>query len=285
MICQSSYNSYDEIPEALRGEFEQKGAKWVLKADAIPGVGALFNPALYENEQRAITQAKNRKEEVDRLTLRNQELERQVGAAHAPGSVVLGPDDAKLWNEYTPLGTPKDLKKMKARNEELEIKVGTAEMAEQIQKVVKDTGLNHEVLADWAGGPDGKGHSFFTKDVTQNIQGKDTVVKVPFVKVETERNGKIEVTEHELLPYAKEKLPEWKYAALTAKPDGKGGAQPAATAAPAATNGVRLPVLGSAANKTTPGGGGDKRPVDKFNEERASRPSPFAKPTQGAATQ
>lgn len=276
MICQAIYDSFDAIPEALRAEFENKNGKWQLKDDAIPGVGPLFNAAVYANEQRAITQAKNKQTRIEELERQNSDL--KLASAGEPGSVTLTKEDAALWKEYTPLGTPKDLKKKIALVDELQVKVGQVETADQIQKVVKDTGLNHEVLTDWAMSPDGKGVSFFTK-TSKDASGKEVVTA--YAKIETDKGGgKVEVSEVELLPFAKEKLPEWKYDALVAAGDKK----TTTTTQPAAGTGTRLPNLGSTRTGAAEGNGGNERPVDRFNKARTERPSPFAPPVNNAAT-
>jgi len=274
MICEATYASLDAIPEALREEFEQVGGKWQLKPTAIPGVGPLFNSALAANEQKAVGQVKTRNVRIKELETQVNDLENKLAVVDIPGHKVLSKEDSDLFDKYAKLGTPAELETQLAAAKDALDKAQRFEITEALNKVAGTlTGINSEVLSDWAlGNPNLK---FFTKSVEQtDAKGLKTTVEVPFVRIEEEKNGKVEVSEKELLPFAKESLPDWKYAALTTAADGKKVTAPTAQAP---VKGVRLPDLGS--TQTAPAGGSTKeRPIDTFNKQRDARPSPFAKP-------
>lgn len=276
MIVQSVYDSVDQIPPEYKDEFEFKNGKWQLKADAIPGVGDLFNAGIVANRDRALDQLKAKNTEIQNLNEQLKEAQSKANSAIPAGAVVLQGDDAKAWNEYQALGTPKDLKKVVKEVQTLTEKVRTAELTQSLESVAKAAGLNHGVLSDWATHPiDGKGISFLTKK-EKNDKGED--IEVAYVKVETPIDGnpnKTEVKEHKLLDFAKEKLPDWKFDALTKVEGHK--AETKAT-------GVVMPNLGKAnRDGVKPTGSEEKRAVDKFNAERAQVPNPFT-PAQTQST-
>lgn len=260
MIVQATYKSLDEIPEkfegSLRDEFHQVDGKWVLKDTAIPGVGVLFNKALYDNEQRAITQAKNHRDRAKALEAEVNELRSQLATVQTPGNVSLSSSDAKNWERYTKLGTPKDLEQALEELGSLRDKVQKFELEKAVSDVAKASGLNAEVLSDWAFSSEGKNLAFELKTVDNK--------QVAFVKVEkSDSDGKVSVEEKELLAFAKEALPEWKYTALTSEVK----SQPEIKQSP------KLPILGSSQSKVD--NEERKRPVDLFNQQRQTKPSPF----------
>lgn len=279
MICQASYDSLEAIPEALREEFVQINGKWQLKETAIPGVGQLFNSALAANERKAVDQVKKRNEKIVELTEENNTLKDKLAVIDTPGSKQLSKEDAESFDKYTKLGTPKEIETKLTQYTELSEKVTKFETTETLSKIATATnGLNADVLSDWATSKEAEGLSFFVKSVEQtDAKGNKTTSDVPFVRIEKNEGGKIQVSERELLPFAKEMLPDWKYAALTtASTNGNGKANnaPVNTGVP---NGVKLPDLGSSRNAPDKDSS-KKKPIDIFNEQRDARPNPFAKP-------
>lgn len=282
MICQATYDSLEAIPEALRGEFESKDGKWVLKADAIPGVGPLFNPGLEANRNQIRGELVQEKAKVTDLTTRLNQAQEELAKSRQPGGRVLSPDDAKTFDEYTKLGAVKDVKQKVTGFEDLKKKVDAAELKDAIVKVAKEAGLNEEVLSDWASHPtEGEGLSFFVKDVTEKDPktGQDVVVKRGFVKKSVKKGEEVETSEHPIEDIAKERLPEFKQTALFTDASGNGDKRPAPSGGPVIRKpGVRVPDASSAGGGGTSGDSGNKRPVDRFNEERSKAPSPFDVP-------
>ena len=278
MICQATYNSLEDIPEELRDEFHQVNGKWQLKDDAIPGVGPLFNPALAANEQKAVGQVKSRNIKIKDLEEENHRLQDRISALDQPGHVVLSKEDSEAWSKYVKLGTPSDVETKLKDHATSSTKLHQLETKENLAKVVKavkDVNLNVDVLTDWATRSDSSHLEFFVKSVEQtDTKGVKTTVEVPYVKIKTQKGDAVEVSEREMLPFAKESLPEWQYTALVA------GAAPGKIE-PQQKPGVKVPDLGSTAKVPAPVGD-KKRPVDKFNEQREARPSPFAKPLVAA---
>lgn len=287
MICQATYDSFESIPEALRDEFHQVSGTWRLKDSAIPGVGQLFNSALAANERKAVDQVKTRNERIRALEEQLNAANDKLATLDTPGNAVLSKEDSALWERYNKLGTPKEIEDKLGELPSLKQKVEKAEVAEAMSKIASAGGVNTEVLSDWATSPEGAGFKFFVKSVEQtDAKGAKTVTEVPYVRVEKTENGTIKVEERELLPFAKETLPEWKYNALVAAAESKGpengNGRPAAQRA-AVGGGVKIPDLGSAQNQPK-ADTAKQRPVDKFNEQRAARPSPFANKAAGIIT-
>lgn len=291
MICEARYNSLEAIPEALRDEFEQINGKWQLKISAIPGVGPLFNSALAANEEKAVGQVKTRNDKIRSLEEENNQLKDKLSVLDTPGNKVLSKADADTFDAYTALGTPTEIKTKLEKLPELEGKVTRFETSESLVKVTKANGLgntklNPEVLTDWLSSPENKGTSVFVKtEERTDAKGAKVSVEIPYLRIEAQENGKTTVSEKELLTYAKEKMPEWKYSALVAgaidaaSTNGKGNTAPANTG-----GGLRVPDLGSARQEPTTDGD-KKRPVDKYNEQRAAKPNPFAKPVMPGVSQ
>jgi hypothetical protein len=284
MICQATYDSLESIPETLRDEFHSVNGKWQLKDTAIPGVGPLFNSALAANEAKAVGQVKTRNEKIKTLEEELNTAKDRLSVLDTPGTKVLSKADGDTFDAYTKLGTPTEIESKLKNHTELETKVATFETGAALSKVTEANGLgdvklNPEVLTDWLASADAKGLKAFVKTVeSTDAKGVKTSVEVPYIRVEKTVDGKIEVTEKELLPFAKETLPEWKYSALTSgngngngNEPGKGKPAPLVKGA-----GVKIPDLGSA-RKTVDEGADKKRPVDVYNEQRASKPSPFSK--------
>ncbi len=281
MLFNATYDSFDAIPEAYRAEFEQVNGKWQLKADAIPGVGPLFNAGLAANEARAVSQVKTRNEKIKEQEQTINQLQDKLAVLDSPGNKVLSKADADSFDAYAALGTPTEIKAKLEKLPELEGKVTKFETSDALAQVAKANGLgdvklNPEVLTDWLGAT--KGITAFVKtEERQDTKGQKVNVDVPYLRIEeTGADGKTTVSEKELLTFAKEKMPDWKYNALisgsaeAAPAGGKGNPAPANTG-----GGMKVPDLGSA--RQQPAADGDtKRPVDKYNEQRAARPSPFA---------
>lgn len=271
-ICQAWYDSLEAIPEALRDEFEQSGARWRLKADAIPGAAELLNAGLAANRDRALTQYTNEQQKSQRLEADLSQAQAELNNIRQPGAVVLSGDDAKAWEAYTKLGTPKELKKIAEELPQLKAQVEGQTLAQSLQEIAEATGLNHEVLNEWATGKKGEGVTFLTKD--------QDGAKVPYVKVETKGDdGKVQVQEHELTAYAEQNLPGWMFTALTTAADGK---QVEVKKPAQQPTGVKLPNMGRANGKPAPP---DKKetPAQKFQKQRDAVPSPFARKDPAAA--
>lgn len=284
MIVNATYDSLDAIPEkfegSIRDEFHQVNGKWVLKDDAVPGVGPLFNAGLYANEQRALTQYKTTKTRADNLETEVGQLKDRLAISDQPGTVILSPQDAKIWEKYQKLGTPNEVEKKLNELPTLQEKVTRFETETAMSKLVEQVQLNSEVLSDIIATSPNK-LEVFVKEVDA-IDAKGNAVKVPtaYVKVESTVDGKAFLEEKELIPYVKETQPQWKAEALiAAKVDEKGKpvTKPAApvTKPPA---GVRLPNLGST-NQTVAKTEEAERPVDRFNKRRESQPNPFTSKT------
>lgn len=263
MICNATYNAYDEIPEALRGEFEQVGDKWQLKESAIPGVGPLFNSAVAANAARAVEQVKLRNGKIRELESKITDLESKVTLSE--GQTVLSDEEQKLFSNLKQFGDAQAIQAAFNELTELRTKLKDVELTSSIEQVAKSANLNGDVLLDWA--KQNPGLKFLTKDVeTVDAKGTKTVAKQPVVQLEIEHNGKQKIEEHSLIDYAKSNMPEWKFNAMQATKQNSVTVQ---------SDSVRLPALGSAAAPTSiePN---NTRPVDKFNAARAAAPSPFA---------
>lgn len=278
MICQATYDSLEAIPESLREEFHQVNGKWQLKDNAIPGVGQLFNSALAANEAKAVGQVKTRNEKIRQLEEELNATKDKLSVLDVPGHRVLSKEDSELFERYTKLGTPKELETKISEHTQTVQKLQRFETTEVLSKIASASGdvkINPEVLSDWATSPEAQGYKFFVKSVEQtDAKGAKTTVEVPYIRIEKKEGDTINVSERELIPFAKESLPEWKFAALTTVTE-TGGAKELA-GGKGSPSGVKLPDLGST-RRAPEAGGEKKRPVDQFNAQRAARPSPFAK--------
>lgn len=279
MLFNATYDTFEAIPEAYRTEFESVNGKWQLKQDAIPGAAELLNPGLEANRNRAMDQLKAAEQQRDAFQLRVTELEKNSITVQQPGSKVLSPEDAKMFDAYTQLGSVKDVKARIEKLPTLEKQLNDYKLSEQLKSVSEAGGLNHGVLTEWAQNPgENTTLSFFVKEET--VDGKP--VKTGYVKKEVkDSSGKVTETEHELIPLAKESLADWKFEALQKSSNG-GGNSSQTTQTTQQSGGVRMPKVGSATEKT-----GQqtevKRAVDVFNQERTQVPSPF-QPVADAAT-
>lgn len=278
MICNPSYDSFDSIPEALRDEFEQVDGKWSLKPDAIPGVGAHFNKALADNEKKAVGQVKTRNERIKALEAEVAAVEEQRDAAKdelitykQPGAKVLSKEDAENFDSYIKLGTPKDIEAKITKATQLESEVTGLKTSQTFTEIATKAKLNPEVLTDWVGSAEIDGVDFYMKSITAKDPktGKDETQEVPYVRYDADEGGKKITREKELLEFAKEKMPAWKYQALT-------NATPAAEPQKKQNGGVQMPNLGSAASAAAAPTDSTARPVDRYNAERAAKASPFA---------
>lgn len=258
MICEAVYNSFDEIPDTFKSEFESVNGKWQLKETAIPGVGPLFNAALDANAKKAVEQVKRRNQRIKDLEAELDSANTKLELVDIPGATVLNPDDAKLFEEYTKLGSVKDLQEKLEKFADLENQSKEFTLKESIKTISEKTGLNYDVLIDWA--LLAKDVEFTSKEVQEN--GKQ-IIK-PLVKLSSKNDkGEISVTEIDLLEHAKKELPDWKFTALTE------------TSKVTEKPGVKIPVLHSSttdqANNNEP-----ESTAEKFNKRRAAAaPNPF----------
>lgn len=284
------YDSLEAIPSAYpttspRDEFELINGKWQLKADAIPGAAQALNPGLYANEQRAITQAKNRQDRINALESELSEAKNELSAVKAPGTVVLSQEDAKAWQKFQSIvskaGSLKDIEKTVEEYPKVIAKQKALERAEKIKSLASSLNLNGDVLADWANSTAEGELEFLVKevDVLDQKTGKQVKVNEGFVKVSRQVGDKVEVTEVPLVDHAKAALPEWKFNALTAvkSEDGKAagagaGASNGSTRQPV-IGGVMLPAGGGSAKAQGEGGG--EKLSKRFQAERDAVPNPF----------
>lgn len=93
------------------------------------------------------------------------------------GSVVLSPEEAKLWSAYRDAGKPDDLKRIVREHQELSSKVKAQERREDVRKVAGLAGVNPTVLERLA--PDDL--DFIPKDEADPKDPKSTR-KVVYVK-------------------------------------------------------------------------------------------------------
>ena len=273
MLFKAVYDSYEAIPDITVGDkklntyFELKNGKYVIKADAIEGAAEALNPGLADNRDRALTQLKTANDRVTELTGQLADAQRQAQNQNAPGSVVLGPEDAKTWKKYQDLGTPTELKKIKDEHHALVAQVEGVKLEGSLQKIAEDTGLNFEVLRDW------KKTRNDVELIVKEVEVDGQKVKQLFGKVSKPNGDKVEVTEQDFDTLTSD-MPAYMKTALTTVDDTAGGGE---VKQPQQPSGVRLPVLnGGSANKGQKGSvKGDERLVDKFNKQRAEKPNPL----------
>lgn len=278
MICQATYDSYDAIPEAFREEFELRDGVYVIKESAIPGAASALNPGLAGNRDRALGQLRSARARVTELETQVSTLQSEVEtlrtASSVPeGSVVLGEKDAKSWKKYTAMGTPQELEVKVNEHKDLSAKVARMNAQQEAAKLSTELGLNADVLSDWRNHPEeGSGIAGITTKTEKDSEGND--VKVAYVTLEKEVDGKIRTEEVKLLDHAKSVLPDWKFKALTASSeDGDSGNEGGGENEPS-DSGIRLPKMES--GKKDPGKGSDKDSIfSRFQDERDSAPSPF----------
>lgn len=274
MICQSSYDSFEAIPEAMRGDFENKNGKWVMKLDAIPGAAELLNPGLAANRDRALTQYTNEQTRAAGLETQLAQATAELNNIKSPGSRILGGDDAKAYDGYVALGSLKDVKKIVDDHPKLVAQVEGAAKETTIQKVAAETGVNPEVLKDWANMESAKNLEFYAKEVEIDdpAGGKDKVkVKQLYAKKSSVVDGKTEITDHSFDELTSN-IPSYMKEALT-KVETAEGETTNGQSAIVANKGVQIPNLGS--TRTTPVKTDDKKPVDTFNKARESKVNPL----------
>lgn len=268
------YDSFEAIPDLeinghkLRSFFESKGGKWVLKAEAIEGAAEALNPGLADNRDRALTQLKAANDRVTELTGQLAEAQRSAANQNAPGSVVLSPEDARTWNKYQELGTPTELKRIKEEHPTLVAQVEGSKREAALQTLATETGLNFEVLRDWA--KNRTDVELYSKEVERD--GKK--VKVLAGKVSRKVGDKTEVTEQDFDQLTGD-MPSYMKAALTtaAAAGGAGDGKDKQETRP--QGGVRLPALGGQSASAGKGAGEGKSLVDEFNAQRAKKPNPL----------
>lgn len=281
-ICQATYDSLEAIPEALRGEFENKNGKWVIKADAVPGAAEVLNPGLAANRDRALDQYTREQQRATKLEGDLAQAQSELNNMRAPGSRILGSDDAKAYDGYVALGSVKDVKKIVDEHPKLVAQVEGVKLEGSLQKIAEEAGINFEVLKDWAKMDSAKNLEFFTKEVeidNPDKAGEKIKVKQLAAKRSDEVNGKTEITEVSFDDLASA-LPSYMKDALTKTETGDESDK--GKSAIQQGKGVRIPNLSSTQNTTT-AKDTDKRPVDQFNKEREAKVNPLMPAASKAA--
>lgn len=228
MLCKSVYDSKAEIPEFAQNEFVQRpDGKWYLKEDAIPGAAEHLNPGLAANRDRALTQKAAADARADEAEKKARDAETQLSAVRAPGSVVLGPEDAKLWQRLTQLGDVKTTEKI-VKEEYPKLKKESVERSRETayHEAVEDlkhfgVNLNFEALRDLMTHPQrGEGLNVERRLVeVTNGQGQKVKMNFPHI-VKREpvagRENEFTNTATPLLDFAQQNWPAWAVSALTA---------------------------------------------------------------------
>lgn len=284
MICKAKYEKKEDIPEGLEGEFEKKGDVYVLKESAIEDGDSVFAAGAVANKERALKQLTTKKEELTAANDKAKDLQSQLDAVKDSDSEVLSKEDAKIFKEIKSLGDLKSIPAMVKEFPELKRKVSNDEKTDGLSKFSAATGLNLEVLKDWAFDESkGSGIEFYTKDDVVKVNNVDTKVTKPMIRLsqKEKESGSIKVTEHELMDVAKQRLSFYQVEALT-KPssssDDKSGDK-STSDKPSAY----IPNLSSTGN-TTGESKDAKKPVERFNAERSQKPSAFDAPVAAATT-
>ncbi|MBS3914451.1 MAG: hypothetical protein KG003_08125 [Bacteroidetes bacterium] len=281
MICKGKYSKKEDIPDGLDSEFELRNGEYYLKESAIDGGDEIFASGAVANKTRAMNQLKTKKEELEDAKETIKELEEKVKSSNVKDGTVLSPEEAKTWKAYQELGALKDVKKMVEEFPQLTEKLTNISETGSLEQFSKDSGLNLDVLKDWKfDKTKGEGIEFFLKDDIQKIKGVDTKVKVPMarLKEKDETSGEVKVTEHPVLDVAKKRLSYYQVEALT-KASPNQDSKIVLNNSPEDSNNIYIPNLGSGGNEVNNSGDGKKeKPVDTFNKERDSKPSPFDPP-------
>jgi hypothetical protein len=316
MLLKATYDSLDAVPEWARQLYKQNSSgKWEIQHAEIEGIAELSNPGLAANRDRFATEkaaAETRASEAER---QRAEAERQLNTVRAPGTVILSADDAKAWQGFTALGDLKTVKKIVEEFPGLKKQVELSSQESLWQSAANDLGLNFDALKDQLTHPQrGDGLSIIRKQVdVEDTSNPGTKVRatLPFVvKREKVEGGGFKETETPLLEYAVNNWPAYAVQAMQAgagtngaggsasgsvEDDGSGaypgllqpsggGSSPAAggyqQSGGQIATGVKLPVLGTAA-QTTQGGGRQAGAIDanklaqEFNAARNTRPNPL----------
>lgn len=276
MICQVSYDAAEAVPKKLKEEFELKKGKWVLKKDAIPGVGQFFNPSLDKNNKKAVKQLGELREK--HTTLKQELSDLKENSEIPDGGVILSSEDAESFRKFSALGSLEDVTKKVTEHADLSAKVEGIETTKKLGGVAEVIGVSPGVLSSWKGDPD-EG-----KDIVDFISKKekdenDEEIEVGYVQVEVEENGKKVIKEFLLMDEAKKRLEPWKFQALTAEieTDDEDDKSSESIMTQQKPGGVRMPVQ-KPANK--PGSKKKGTSIAKelqkeFQKEKDSAPSPF----------
>lgn len=278
MICKAKYSSKAEVEASgvSIDEFELKNGEYYLKESAIEDGELVFAGGAVSNKDRAVRQLKTAKEKIEDLEGQISELDSKLKATGAGDGTVLSKEETKQYNEYKALGAIKDIKKAVDEYPKLQEKIKNIEDTDGLSQFAKDSGLNLDVLKDWKfDATKGQGIEFFTKDDIQKVKGVDTKVKVPMVKVEEKEAGtdKVLVKEYPLMEIAQKRLSAYQVTAL-GMPVVQAAVSTTSNSNDTANSGVYIPNLGSS-NSNTGGEKKEERLVDKYNAERASKPSAF----------
>lgn len=280
MICKAEYEKKEDIPDGLESEFEFKNNKYFLKESSIDGGDTIFVAGAVANKERAIKQLTTKKEELKAATDKVTDLEKQLAAVKDSDGTVLNSEDTRAFNEYKALGAVKEIQKIVKEYPELKTKVVNDEKTGTLQKFSENTGLNLEVLKDWAfDSSKGNGIEFYTKDEIEKINNVDTKVTKPMIRLsqKDDATGSVTVTEHDLMDIAKNRLSSYQVEALL-KPNTDSGDKPKPGDKPR----VHIPNFTSTNQKPAGDSAEPKKPVEQFNAERANKPSPFDAPSAAA---
>jgi hypothetical protein len=130
------YDSQDDIPEAFRGEYEEREGKWHPK---VPDVTNL-NSALQKERDRAEREEKARKDaEKERDALKRQTGAREKGVTEDQLATLRAEDEAKRKAELEPL---------QRENQELKTKLRKVTHADRVQKLALDAGVMPDRIED-----------------------------------------------------------------------------------------------------------------------------------------
>jgi hypothetical protein len=163
------------------------------------------------------------REENQRLERENEELSSKIPDSAA---VVLSGDDAKAWPAFKALGvTAEKAKDALKERDELKAQLKERDAKDLIAQAAELVGYNAKVLTDQVALR--KLH-LELKDVTEKIDGKDVVKKVPHVRPQADEKAALEP----LTTYAERELAEY-LPLLTAHASGKSGTSSSQPTGPA----------------------------------------------------
>lgn len=267
MIAKAVYDNESEVPAAFKDDYTKRAdGKWVMKDDAVPGAAELFNPGLAANRDRALTQKTAAEEAKRAAESRANELQQQLDAVRAPGSVVLSPTDAKVWERVQKLGDVKEVERI------VTVEFPRLQAGEQLRDRQKAWGkageelkafgvnLNLEALSDLMTHPQrGAGLEIESRPVeVDNGQGQKVTVNFPHiverVKAASGKEGEFELKATPLLDYAQANWPAWAVQALTSGQPSSGGDAANALGATGEQTGNLLQLSTGQAGGATTGG-------------------------------
>jgi hypothetical protein len=300
------YASQDEIPEWARQLYSQKNGRWEFDGGKVDGLAEFLNPAVAAKKDEFQTKYLAQKAAKEEAETKRDEAQRELSTVKQPGTVILSADENKLFTEYKEIGTPKDLKKIKAEHADQGVALAKIETEKGIDEVAKQTKLNPEVLKDLLSSDRGKGLKVIAKaGKIKDAKGVETDGQIAFAVLETPDpadKSKFKVEEKNFLEYAQANLPGYMVQALTTVGDAAGGGSGANGGGQQRSTG-RLPVgSGSSAaraassasggaigaqgggggngggNGGNGGGEGEKKSFsERANDRRSTRPSAWEK--------